>query len=152
MCQGRVQRRAFFVHPDGNEIPRRPGAFATHVLPALAYASLIFYGGLIRLGPFPEVAGFVASDKLLHALAFGGLSLLLARAVHWLRPRATRARKLILGAASASLLGLLLELCQAFTAYRSADVWDWIADTVGGLLAFALACILLAWIPRNAHG
>jgi VanZ family protein len=117
----------------------------------LGYASALFYGGLIRIGALPEV-GFVATDKLLHASAFGGLALLLARADHWLRPSATLARKLWLGCAGSSLLGLLLEVCQAFTSYRSADALDWLADTVGALLAVGLAYALFACIPRRAHG
>ncbi|MEI9951412.1 MAG: VanZ family protein [Pseudomonadota bacterium] len=123
----------------------------THVLPAVAYASAIFYGGLIRLGALPEV-GFMATDKLLHALAFGGLALLLARTVHFFRPSASLARKLTLGAAGSSLLGLLLELCQACTVYRSADPWDWLADTVGALLVSGMWFALATWIPRREHG
>ena len=137
--------------PDANELLHRPLAFTTHVLPALAYASAIFYGGLIRIGALPEV-GFVASDKLLHALAFGGLALLLARAAHWFRLNLSLAKKLLFGGAGSSLLGLLLELCQALTVYRSADIWDWVADTLGALLAVALVFVLFAWAPRRAHG
>ncbi len=137
--------------PLTRELPHRRIAFATHVLPAVAYASAVFYVGLIRIGTLPEV-GLVATDKLLHALVFGGLALLLARAAHWARPSAALSNKLLLGSAGSSLLGLLLELCQAFTVYRSADIWDWIADTVGAMLAIGLAFALLAWIPRRVHG
>jgi len=94
----------------------------------------------------------MATDKLLHALAFGGLALLLARAAHWRRPEAILSRKLWFGALGASALGLLLELCQALTEYRSADPWDWIADTVGALLAIGVVSLLFAWVPRRAHG
>jgi VanZ family protein len=135
------------VPTDSNELGQRPFAFATHVLPAFGYASAIFYGGLIRLAALPEV-GFVPTDKLLHALAFGGLSLLLARAVHWFQPRAPVIKKLWLGGVGSSLLGLLLELCQAFTAYRSADVFDWLADSVGAVLATGFAFALFAWSER----
>jgi len=130
---------------------QRAFAFVTHVLPALVYAGALFYGGLIHLGALPEV-GFVATDKLLHALAFSGLALLLARAAHWRRPRASLSRKLWFGAAGSSALGLLLEVCQAFTKYRSADPWDWVADTVGALLAVGVVSLLFAWVPRRAHG
>lgn len=139
------------VPPDANELLHRPLTFATHVLPALAYASAVFYGGLIRIGALPQV-GFVATDKLLHALAFGGLALLLARAAQWARPGATLGKKLVLGCVGSSLLGLLLEVCQAFTAYRSADALDWLADTVGALMAIGLTFMLFAWIPPRAHG
>ena len=137
--------------PDRNELPPSPLTFATHVLPAALYSSVIFYGGLIRIGALPEV-GFVASDKLLHALAFGGLALLVARAAHWFRPQLSLVKKLLCGCVGSSLLGLLLELCQALTVYRSADVWDWLADTLGALLAIGAALLLLAWVPRRAHG
>ena len=137
--------------PDSNELPPSPFTFATHVLPAALYSSAIFYGGLIRIGALPEV-GFVASDKLLHALAFGGLALLVARAAHWFRPQLSLVKKLLCGCVGSSLLGLLLELCQALTVYRSADVWDWLADTLGALLAIGAALLLLAWVPRRAHG
>ena len=139
------------MSPHANEPQPRSLAFTTHVLPAVAYASALFYGGLIRIGAMPEV-GFVATDKLLHALAFGGLALLLARAAHFLQPSATLAKKLLRGGVGSSLLGLLLEVCQAFTAYRSADIWDWIADTVGALLAIGVAFVIFAWVPRRVHG
>ena len=147
----RFPRRASFVTSDANEPLHRPVAFATHVLPAVVYASALFYGGLVRIGTLPQV-GFVATDKLLHALAFGGLALLTARALHWHRADSPLRRKLVLGGAGSSLLGLLLELCQALTAYRSADVWDWVADSVGALLAIGLARALFTWAPRRAHG
>ncbi|MEO6601219.1 MAG: VanZ family protein [Polyangiaceae bacterium] len=125
--------------------PRRRVAFATQVVPAVAYLSVVFYAGLIRLPELPEV-GFVATDKLLHTLVFGGLALLLARAWHWAKPGTALGRKLAFGAFGSSLLGLLLELCQAFVSYRSADVWDWVADTFGALLAVGSARLLwLAW-------
>ena len=139
------------MSPPAPLLPQRSLAFATHVLPALAYASALFYGGLIHLGELPEV-GFIATDKLLHAFAFGGLAVLLVRAAHWLRPDTTLGKKLVFGGISSSLLGLVLELCQAFTAYRSADPWDWLADTVGALLAVALLSALLAFVPKRAHG
>ena len=139
------------VPPDRNELPPSPLTFATHVLPAALYSSAIFYGGLIHIGALPEV-GYVATDKLLHALAFGGLALLVARAAHWFRPHLSLARKLACGCAASSLLGLLLELCQALTVYRSADIWDWFADTLGALLAIGAALLLFACIPRRAHG
>ena len=143
--------RGYFVPPNSREPLPRPLAFTTHVLPAVTYASALFYAGLIRIGAMPEV-GFVATDKLLHALAFGGLALLLARAVHFLQPSAALTKKLLLGGAGSSMLGLLLEFCQALTVYRSADIWDWVADTVGALLAIGLAFVLFAWIPRRVHG
>ena len=127
-------------------------AFATQVIPAVVYTSALFYGGLIHLDALPEV-GFMPTDKLLHTLAFGGLSLLLARAAHWLRPAGSISKKLLSAGVGSSLLGLLLEICQAFVPYRSADPWDWVADTVGAVLAGSLAFAFLHyWVPRRASG
>ena len=136
---------------DANELRHRRVTFATHVLPAVGYGGAIFYGGLIKLGPLPE-GPVIATDKLLHALAFGGLALLIARAAHWLRPTAPLTKKLVLGGLGSSALGLWLEVCQAFTSYRSADVWDWLADSVGALLSLGFAWAFFTWIPRRAHG
>jgi hypothetical protein len=130
---------------------RRPLSFATHVAPALLYAGAIFYGGLIRMAALPEV-GFVATDKLMHAGVFGGLALLLVRAARFCMPLSSLPKHLLVGAFGASVLGALLEICQAFVPYRSADVWDWVADTVGAVLAVGA---LFAWrrlFPRSADG
>jgi VanZ family protein len=117
------------------------------VLPAIAYAAAIFYGGLIRLGALPEV-GFMPTDKLLHAAVFGGLALLLARAVRFWLPNASLAKCLWLGALGASVLGALLEVCQAFVPYRSADALDWLADTVGAALALGALLLLARLMPK----
>lgn len=130
-------------------MPNRRVGFATHVLPGALYTALLFYTGLIRIGKLPEV-GFVATDKLLHALVFGGLALLIARAAHWFGPLQTLPRKLFLGALGSSFAGMVLEVCQAFTTWRSADLWDWVADSIGAAL-FTLAC-LAALSRRRAHG
>jgi len=148
----RCRRREHLVTAtQHNALRNRRVTFATQVLPAILCASAIFYGGLIRIGQLPEV-GFVASDKLLHAAAFGGLAVLLARAAHWLRARASIVKKLVLGGLGSSLLGLSLELCQAFVPYRSADPWDWVADSIGALLAVGFSFMVLHWVPRRVHG
>ena len=147
-----VGRREHFVTAtyDTALLANRRVAFTTQVVPAVLYAGAVFYAGLIRLPTLPEV-GFVATDKLLHALVFGGLALLLARAWHWSKPAALAYQKLARGVLGSSLLGLLLELCQACVSYRSADVWDWVADTFGALLAAGLASLGLYWW-RRARG
>ncbi|MEO7035396.1 MAG: VanZ family protein [Polyangiaceae bacterium] len=125
----------------------RPLAFSLHVLPAVAYVAALFYGGLIRMGELPEL-GFVPTDKLLHAAAFGGLALLLARAVHFSSARGSLRKCLWLGALGSSVLGALLEVCQHFVPYRSSDPLDWLADTVGAVLAVCAALALLRLVQR----
>ncbi|MEP7048974.1 MAG: VanZ family protein [Pseudomonadota bacterium] len=96
----------------------------------------------------PEV-GFVPTDKLLHAAVFGGLTWLLSRALRFCLPQAALSKCLWLGALGASLLGALLELCQALVPYRSADPLDWVADSVGAGLALlvSLAFVRLVRMP-----
>ncbi len=126
-------------------------AFSLQVLPAVAYAAAIFYGGLTRMRELPEV-GFVPTDKLLHAAVFGGLALLLGRAVRFLVAQPSLFKCLWLGALGSSAVGALLEVCQAFVPYRSADPWDWVADTVGAALAVSALLALLRVVPKRAEG
>lgn len=126
-------------------------ALITDVVPATIYVGAIFYTGLIRIGKLPQV-GFVATDKLLHALTFGGLALLLARAARTLVPRWSFGKRLAFAAIGASLLGALLEVCQSFVAYRSAEFLDWFADTVGAVCAVGLAVLYARVIPGRSDG
>lgn len=106
------------------------------ILP-LAYAAAIFYGGVVNIGELPQTR-FIASDKLLHAGAFLGLEVLVEWALVGREARARRA----LALTAAIGLGGLLELVQAALPYRSADIWDLIADSVGALLgALGLAVL-----------
>jgi VanZ family protein len=112
--------------------------FAVDVLPALLYLAAIFYGGSIPLRAPPIDIG-LSFDKLLHLLVFGGLQVLLVRA---LRPgRLSFASKNWFAVAAASGIGLLLELYQATLPHRSAELMDWVADTLGALLAAALVVL-----------
>lgn len=129
----------------------RPRAFLLQVLPAITYAAGVFYGGLVRMNSLPEV-GFVPTDKLLHAAVFAGLTLFIARAVRFFFAHATLAKCLWLGALGASLLGALLEVCQAFVPYRSADPLDWVADTVGAGLALGILFVLSRIVPKLVEG
>ncbi len=114
------------------------------ILP-LAYAAAIFYGGVINIGELPQTR-FVASDKLLHAAAFGGLEVL----VEWaLLTREARIRR-FLAVAAAVGVGGLLELVQAALPYRSADIWDLFADSVGAFLG-ALAWAIFSKIQGSRN-
>jgi VanZ family protein len=128
---------------------RRPSSFAIQLGPAVLYIGAIFYGGLIRMRALPEV-GFVPTDKLLHAVAFGGLAFLLFRAAVFGMPRAATRTQLSFAALGASAVGALLEVCQAFVPYRSADVLDWVADTVGAALAVALISVWQRHAAKHA--
>jgi VanZ family protein len=106
-----------------------PVARALAVLATLAIAVLL----LIPLPAAAEGFGPPESDKVLHLLLFGVLTLLWAWA---LRP--ARAPALLGLAAAVALYGGALELLQALTPYRSCDWRDFAADATGALLAAGL--------------
>jgi VanZ family protein len=152
MCHAMPQTpRSLVTVSYDSALNRRSFSFATQVAPAILYASAVFYGGLIRMRELPEL-GLVPTDKLLHTGAFGGLAFLLARAARFFMPTSSLTKQLLVGGLGASVLGALLEVCQAFVPYRSADPWDWVADTVGAALAVG---VLFAWArlaARHASG
>ena len=129
-------------------IRSRPIAVAVDVVPAATYVGVIFYTGLIRIPALPE-APFVPTDKLLHALVFGGLVWLAMRAARVLLPHATPGKRVVASVLFSSLVGASLEICQYFVPYRSAEFLDWVADTVGALLVAGLLTLLLR---RDASG
>jgi VanZ family protein len=119
------------------------GRFPWRALPALLYAAGIFYGGVIDIGPLPQVS-FVATDKLLHALAFAGLAVL---AFLGLSAGSLRRRQLIATCLSTAAGGLL-ELIQTALPYRSGDWLDLLADAIGA----ALGAASLGWLTRSFFG
>jgi hypothetical protein len=109
----------------------------THVGPAVAYVVAIFVGGSLSGGE----TNVTMTDKQLHAVAFGIMVPLLARAVHYLRPAFSLPLRLGVSAAASSGFGALLEVWQAILPHRDADVIDWVADSMG---AAAAGSMLLA--------
>lgn len=73
--------------------------------------------------------GWLALDKLIHA----GLYAVLAALWLWARPD-----KPWQALALASLYGAVDEWHQSWVPGRSADAWDWLADTAGASLVLAL--------------
>lgn len=120
---------------------RKPGGLARDVAPALVYSAILFWAGLIPLKSLPG-PNFKLLDKAWHLVAFAGLTLLLSRVfLHWGRG-GTAARD---AAIAATLLGALLEILQSFTAYRSADWADLLADALGAALAYLVLSGLSRW-------
>lgn len=106
------------------------GGFFLHVAPAILYVLAIFYAGSVSQGPELHV-GFMAPDKLLHALAFFGMQLTLFRAVRWKRGDVSTARLALVAFLISAAIGALLELWQATLPHRSPELLDWLADLVG---------------------
>lgn len=83
----------------------------------------------------PEVAPlmiFAHGDKIVHFFVFGLLATLIVR-LRLVQRNRTAAVMIAVGLTS--LFGVSDELHQAFTPGRSCDVFDWITDTSGALVA-----------------
>lgn len=111
--------------------------FALHVAPALVYLLGIFVGGSLPQGPDLGL-DFAFKDKVLHLVAFAGFEVLIWRALRYLRPSRGVGWLFASSCLVAAAAGALLELWQALLPTRQAELLDWIADSVGALLAAVL--------------
>lgn len=114
----------------------------------LAYTWFVFVGGSAHADP----DGLQINDKLAHAIVFFGLALVCApSAVHVLGKWAKGARfggAALVCAAYSMFVGGALELWQGRLPHRTADIWDWVADSVGALLAALVLSGSLPWFMR----
>ena len=111
------------------------------LLPALAYAGLIFYLSS-QPDPLPFVPrSWLAQDKLVHAAEYAVLGGLLLVGLRLLGVRPWVA--VVAAALLASAYGASDEVHQSFVPGREADVLDWVADTVGAVLGASLAHAVL---------
>ena len=103
---------------------------------------------VITLAPLPAGGEYVEAipglDKLIHVLLFGGLAFLL----RWNAVGQGRARVFIRAFGLTLAAAALIELMQDPLPYRSGDVWDFLAGTVGALIGAALATAMLGVRPR----
>ncbi|MCA9593090.1 MAG: VanZ family protein [Myxococcales bacterium] len=122
-----------------NDAPekKRRGGFFLNVVPAALYVMAVFYGGAMRGSAVP-LAEFRWGDKALHALAFAGMQIAMLRAVRFGAPELSPAKQRLLSLALVVAVGGLLELYQLGLPHRSAELADWLADTVGAALVFAV--------------
>tara|TARA_R110001583_G_scaffold24563_2_gene89897 strand:+ start:166388 stop:166783 length:396 start_codon:yes stop_codon:yes gene_type:complete len=90
----------------------------------------------LALQPAPDVVQVVSwQDKIEHAVLFAVLMVLGSLA--W----PDRMPQLVLGLLA---YGAAMEVAQSFTDYRFGDLWDWVADAIGVLLAAIPARLLAA--------
>lgn len=85
---------------------------------------------------------FRYADKGVHFLMYGGLGLLLARAMHN-PPRTTLVRVLLASFLLVVAIGAADEWHQHYIRGRSTEFADWLADSLGGLLGASL------WVMGN---
>ncbi|MBS1911669.1 MAG: VanZ family protein [Bacteroidetes bacterium] len=108
--------------------------FAACVLPAILYACFIFFMSSLSAPPTPKF-GLEWGDKVTHAGAFGLMALFTFRAVRWLFPSRSFAAHVIMTLAFTVTFGASDEIHQAFVPNRECDIFDWFADSTGGVLA-----------------
>lgn len=115
------------------QLLRRQG-FVYDQLPAILLAAAIFVSSSIPSITLPDLT-IIASDKVLHLLAYLVLCALVHRAFARQSKFPTIAESaLILSVVATVLYGLSDEFHQSFVPNRVADVFDFAADSLGAFL------------------
>jgi len=118
-------------------------------LPAVVYAGIIFalsaQSNPLQFLP-PEL---LLQDKLLHTIEYAALGALLVAALRL--TGLSWAPALVLAVVLASLYGATDEFHQSFVPGRTADVLDWVADTLGAALGALTATVAIGAL-RRARG
>ena len=114
--------------------------------PTVVYMILIFWESSLS-NPAPGVTTLVW-DKALHTVGYGLLGACCARSFR--RDGHSWRAALILGTLLASAYGATDEFHQSFTPQRTADVVDWVADSLGsfaGATTYIIAVVNMASHP-----
>jgi len=118
------------------------------LLLALAWMAIIFYLSHQPTLGVPSL--FENQDKVMHAGAYGLLAALILGAMPLRLPGYTR-QQAWLSVMLASLYGISDEFHQSFIPGRSPEVGDWMADTLGALLATILLAQLSTKVLKNQN-
>ena len=113
-------------------------------LAVFAWAATIFYLSSLTGREIERIAPFDFWDKAMHFSAYAVGGVLLAAALRGSAPWPWKKVALVASLAI-SLYGVSDEIHQLFTPFRSADVADWIADTLGG----AFGAQVFGWLHRR---
>ena len=109
-------------------------------LPALVCAGLIVYLSSRQARMLPAM-WFAGMDKIIHAMEYGALSMLIFRAFFWPDfrniPKKTLTRACIYIVLFCAFFAFTDEVHQSYVPRRAADFWDWVADVFGASLALA---------------
>ena len=101
--------------------------------PAAIVAGIIFFASSLPGQSLPSVAIW-SFDKVVHAAVYAVLGLLVAMPLERLKVIQRRTAIVIVAAMVVTAYGISDELHQRFTPGRSPDVYDVIADAIGGVL------------------
>ena len=124
------------------EIDNRSQHFLKFQFPMVFWAGLIFLASSIPSTKMPHLS-VLAYDKLIHGTIFFVFGLLLHRAFE---PRSDQKRfpwlRLAIVLFVVMLYGAIDEFHQSFVPGRSVDFFDFLADTIGGVMAVFVLIIL----------
>ena len=129
--------------------PSRPQRVLWLWGPVLLCVGAIQYGS-VRVVPALAPPAIPHLDKLIHAAAYGLLTLFLARAIlgSW---QASLGRAAGAAAAAAPLFGVAQEIVQSFLPPRTAELGDALANALGAALAAALWRFLMTRLARRGR-
>jgi VanZ family protein len=114
----------------------------------MAWAAGIFWVSSMTRQELPEAA-FLFSDKLNHFVAFAAGGWLAASALRVTSPRSAIANCLLLAIVLIAVFGAFDEALQTFTPGRTGgDLYDWIADFLGGIAGALLSLKTHARLER----
>ena len=116
-------------------------------VPPVLYMLLIFFLSS-QSSPLPEITKRVW-DKSLHLVEYGILAMLFCRAL--IGDGHGRLASLLLAVVLASAYGASDEWHQSFVPRRSSDVYDWLADSIGGGAGVAAFAALDLVLHGRAH-
>jgi VanZ family protein len=97
----------------------------------------------------PQPKGILGIDKVQHMAAYAVLAFCLGLRISFAGWKRRPVFFFFLTAAVASAYGGVDELHQSFVPGRNADVWDWIADTLGALIGAVVALFIVPMIRRK---
>ncbi|MFZ6646743.1 VanZ family protein [Undibacterium sp. TJN25] len=106
-------------------------------------SAFVIYLLIVALGSVPgarQKIGELAPGGVLHALAYGGITLLL-----FTGSAGTQLRNACMAVVTVAWMGALDESVQSFFPYRSATVGDWLVDIAASAVT---AMALWMWWPR----
>lgn len=120
--------------------------FWVYHFPVLFYAAAIFWASSSSTVLAPDL-GFDLQDKLYHVMAYALLGFLLARSsrAEWGPGR----RVFLLSMLAVVLYGVSDEWHQAHVPGRFADIYDVMADAVGGIIGHGLYRLAILLAPRR---
>jgi len=116
----------------------------------ISFALLIIAGSSIPGKEIPSAFQF-APDKLIHCAEYFVFGYLL---FNWLKLEFSGTKQHLIIIATillGSMMGIIDENYQRLTPGRSPDIWDWVLDTIGVLLAIGLI-LLLNRMAENKKG